>query len=97
MLYGDEWQRALARGLGPYHPARAREAIDDSLIRKWTRGARPIPDWVAAALRTLLLAAVDQAAGTVQRMRDLAERLAGPSPDPMTGRPGIAKRAPDPA
>lgn len=61
-LYGAEWQRALARGLGPLHPEGAREAIDDSLVRKWTRGARPVPDWVApAALRLINSAEADLA------------------------------------
>jgi hypothetical protein len=49
-LFGAEWQRALARTLGPFHPDRPREAIDDRLIRRWTSGERPIPNWAVAAL-----------------------------------------------
>ncbi|SMF27233.1 hypothetical protein SAMN06265365_11088 [Tistlia consotensis] len=54
LLYGSEWQRALARGLGPLHPEGARPSIDDSLVRKWVRRARPVPDWVSGALMQLL-------------------------------------------
>ncbi len=49
MLYGAGWQRALARGLGPLHPKKARESIDDRLVRRWASGERPIPGWVATA------------------------------------------------
>jgi hypothetical protein len=71
-VYGPEWQRALARGLGPLHPEGARDAIDDSLVRKWARGARPIPSWVAAALLTI----IDQAASDYSDRADDLRRIA---------------------
>lgn len=49
-LFGPRWQREMAPALGPLHPDGAREAIDDSLVRKWARGARDIPAWVPRAL-----------------------------------------------
>ena len=48
--YGADWQRPLAKGLGPLHPDGAREAIDDRLVRRWASGERPIPTWVGPAL-----------------------------------------------
>lgn len=52
-LFGPRWQREMARALGPLHPDGARESIDDSLVRKWARGARNIPAWVPRALLTI--------------------------------------------
>ncbi len=60
-LYGDEWQRALSRALGPVHPSGPREAIDDRLVRRWAAGDRPVPDWVGSALRQLLCANAETA------------------------------------
>lgn len=45
-----QWQAWLARFLGSFHPGGAREVIDDSLVRKWARGARPVPIWAASAI-----------------------------------------------
>ena len=74
-IYGPEWQRALARGLGPLHPEGARQAIDDSLVRKWSRGARPIPAWVAGALPVLLDDAAAEYADRAVELRGMAEDL----------------------
>lgn len=46
-----QWQAWLARFLGPIHPGGPRSAIDDSLVRKWSRGARPVPEWAANTIR----------------------------------------------
>lgn len=54
LLYGDEWQRALAKALGPLHPDGARDSIDDRLVRRWAAGDRPVPIWVDEALLKLL-------------------------------------------
>jgi hypothetical protein len=51
MLFGPEWQRAIARMLGPLHPEGGRDAIDDRLVRRWASGERAIPDWVIPALQ----------------------------------------------
>lgn len=50
LLYGDQWQRAIARGLGPLHPDGERESIDDRLVRRWAAGERDVPDWVLPAV-----------------------------------------------
>ncbi|MDE2579127.1 MAG: hypothetical protein KGL46_10000 [Hyphomicrobiales bacterium] len=57
LLAGDNWQRALARMLAPYAPPRLNatgRGVDDSLLRKWKRGERNIPEWVGPALAALL-------------------------------------------
>ena len=54
LLYGDDWQRPLARGLGPLHPDGARDSIDDRLVRRWASGERPVPGWVRGAVVALL-------------------------------------------
>lgn len=44
-LYGPgPWQRRLALALD----------VDDSLLRKWMRGARPMPGWLPDALDKLV-------------------------------------------
>lgn len=53
LLRGPDWQRPLARALGPLHPDGARDAIDDRLVRRWVAGDREIPDWVGPALAIL--------------------------------------------
>lgn len=67
-LYGSQWMRAIAAGLGPLHPDGPRPSIDDRLVRRWAAEERPIPAWVAGALLTLLDARIDP-------MRSLRERL----------------------
>ncbi len=54
LLYGPAWQRALARGLGPFHPDGPLEHLDDRLVRRWAAGQREIPEWVVPALDRLL-------------------------------------------
>lgn len=71
-LFGDEWQRALARALGPMHPMGARDAIDDSLVRKWSRGARPVPDWVAPVIAGMLETEPDRMMARAEECRRLA-------------------------
>lgn len=54
LLYGDDWQRPLARGLGPFHPHGARESIDDRLVRRWVAGERPVAGWVSMVMLDLM-------------------------------------------
>jgi hypothetical protein len=51
LLFGSEWQRPIARMLGPLHPEGARGTIDDRLVRRWASGDRLIPEWVLPALQ----------------------------------------------
>lgn len=75
LLYGDNWQRPLARGLGPLHPAGARESIDDRLVRRWAAGQNPVPSWVGLALVTLLEEEASASAAHAKACRERAERL----------------------
>jgi Family of unknown function (DUF5677) len=54
LLFGPEWQRAIARMLGPFHPDGGRGPIDDRLVRRWAAGERSIPDWVIPALQRVI-------------------------------------------
>jgi hypothetical protein len=54
MLFGVEWQHAVARALGPFHPDGPREAIDGRLVRRWASGERVVPNWVISALAKML-------------------------------------------
>lgn len=75
LLFGPEWQRTLARALGPFHPAGAREAIDDRLVRRWASGDREIPDWVIPALTRMLDARVSTDTTMLNRLRQAEARL----------------------
>lgn len=54
LLIGSEWQRPMARLLGPWHPAGARDSLDPRLVQRWASGERPVPAWVASVLAHLL-------------------------------------------
>ena len=54
LLHGRQWQRAIARSLGAYHPGGQRDSLDDRLVRRWVAGDRPVPAWVWPALADLL-------------------------------------------
>ncbi|CAH2606054.1 conserved protein of unknown function (plasmid) [Rhodovastum atsumiense] len=82
-LHGAEWQRAIARDLGPLHPAGPRPQIDDRLVRRWLAGERPVPAWIGDALPALLERAVrerQQHMASLERLRaNLARATAGGS------------------
>jgi len=75
LLYGENWQRPLSRGLGPLHPRGARESIDDRLVRRWASGQNLVPMWVGGALVTLLEEEAVASAARAQACRVRAERL----------------------
>lgn len=58
-LYGPQWQRALARALGPLHPDGPRESIDDRYVRRLAAGDRPVPGWMWGAIGGLVSAERD--------------------------------------
>jgi hypothetical protein len=53
-LFGPQWQHAIARSLGPFHPEGAREAIDSRLVRRWASGERVVPIWVISEIAKML-------------------------------------------
>ena len=77
LLLGAEWQRPLARVLGPLHPDGPRESLDPRLIQRWAAGERPIPGWVAPTLGRLLADAVEQAQERLTAMQKMAAVLLG--------------------
>ena len=77
LLAGQDWQRPLARLLGPLHPNGARDSIDDRLVRRWASGERPIPSWVAPVLAGLLLERGQEMLEAAKACREMAEALAG--------------------
>lgn len=85
LLYGTDWQRPLARGLGSLHPDGARDTMDDRLIRRWASGERTIPDWVGPALVQVLRRQSDlyvrRALAFQSRAADLETELASLEPD----------------
>ena len=77
LLVGRDWQRALARILAPYHPSGTKtNSLDDSLVRKWKRGDRPIPEWVQPALAKLLKKRVGELEEMAKKAASLSEKLA---------------------
>jgi hypothetical protein len=77
LLLGNEWQRPLAKMLGPYHPDGPRATIDPRLIQRWASGERPVAEWVTAALVTMLLATVPGVEQRAAEMRRVAAKLEG--------------------
>ena len=78
-LFGPNWQRPLARALGPHHPGGAREAIDDRLVRRWAMAQRDTPNWLPAALLAILHAAALEHEAQAEALRQIASDLAGVS------------------
>lgn len=78
--FGKEWQRAMARALGPHHPDGARSSIDDRLVRRWASGERPIPGWVWEALPAVLEAATRVAEVRATELRHIAARIERDAP-----------------
>jgi hypothetical protein len=77
LLVGRDWQRALARMLAPYHPSGTKtNSLDDSLVRKWKRGDRPIPEWVQPVLAKLLKKRVGELEKMAKKAASLSEKLA---------------------
>lgn len=77
LLYGDDWQRPLARGLGPLHPDSARDSIDDRLVRRWASGERPVPGWVRGAVVEILKTEASARERQAASLRAEATSLAG--------------------
>lgn len=75
LLLGPEWQRALARVLGPHHPDGPRESLDPRLVQRWAAQERPVPVWVGPVLGALLSEEAVRADARIVEMRSLAERL----------------------
>lgn len=71
-LHGADWQRALARDLGPYHPRGPLASVSDRLLRRWIAGERSVSGWVDDALPRLLAA---HRAALVARLDAAAEFL----------------------
>jgi hypothetical protein len=76
LLVGENWQCALARLLAPYRPDQSASPLDDSLVRKWKRGARPIPEWVQDALSDLLKKRVPELEEMAREAESLSKQLA---------------------
>lgn len=85
LLYGSDWQRPLARGLGSLHPDGPRETMDDRLVRRWAAGERSIPEWVGPALVQVLRRQSDLYVRRAEAFRtravDLETELASLEPD----------------
>jgi len=75
LLFGPEWQRVIARRLGAFHPDGPREAIDDRLVRRWTSGERPIPDWVISALISIADAGATDLSAMLGRLRSVHDAI----------------------
>jgi hypothetical protein len=74
-IYGPDWQRPIARALGPLHP-RPREALDDRLVRRWISGERPAPRWLTTALIDLLKQTAKLRRAEAAAFDELAAKLA---------------------
>jgi hypothetical protein len=75
LLFGDEWQRPLARLLGPSHPEGPRETIDPRLVQRWVSSTRDIPDWVAPALSIALDERANAITTSARRMTALSREI----------------------
>jgi hypothetical protein len=73
-IYGPDWQRPIARALGPLHP-RPRDALDDRLVRRWISRERPAPRWLTTALISLLRQTAQLRRAEAANYEQLAEQL----------------------
>jgi hypothetical protein len=76
MLFRSEWQHAIAKELGQFHPDGPRDAIDSRLIRRWASGERVVPNWVVSALARILELRVSELDTMRVRVSFAAARLA---------------------
>ena len=74
-IYGPDWQRPIARALGPLHP-RPRDALEDRLVRRWIAGERPAPGWLTTALINLLRQTAQLRRAEAATYDQLAQELA---------------------
>lgn len=74
-LYGPEWQRAVARDLGPLHPRGGRDHLDDRLVRRWISGERLIAAWVSDALPELIQKGVDRRHAEIANLKSLSKQI----------------------
>lgn len=74
-IYGELWQRALARGLEDWRPDGRRSPIDDRAVRRWAAGAKPVPSWVWLALSGLVQAELSSFADRRRELSALKRRL----------------------
>ncbi|MFC4172382.1 hypothetical protein ACFOYU_09955 [Microvirga sp. GCM10011540] len=75
LLLGPEWQRPMARLLGPRHPGGIRESLDPRLIQRWASGERPVAAWVPGVLADLLAARSGQLRAAAKECETLAAAL----------------------
>jgi hypothetical protein len=75
LLFGEFWQRSIARALGPLHPDGARNQVDDRLVRRWVAGQRDIPGWVLTGTATLLDQERRELESSCLRMHRLASEM----------------------
>ena len=88
VLCGPDWQRPMARLLGPHHPDGARDSIDDRLVRRWRSGERAVPEWVRGALLRLLNQAAKERRVEAPELEGLARSLETRKAAPRPDRPG---------
>lgn len=65
-LFGERWQRRLARALPQFDPSGVALPMGSAEVRQIATGDRPVPDWWWSALAVLLaqrMAAEPQVAG----------------------------------
>jgi hypothetical protein len=75
LIAGDNWQTALGRALAPFRADGVSAPLDDSLMRKWKRGDRPVPAWATPAIAQLLMQRAEELEEQAREARELAARL----------------------
>ena len=78
LLLGAEWQRPLARLLGPLHPDGPRDSIDPRLVQRWASADRPIPEWVEPVLLGMLKPRIAELRAQAEEAEALASSLRSP-------------------
>lgn len=73
--FGSDWQRPMARALGPYHPNGPRESIDDRLVRRWASAEREIPEWAIQSLQSILVEQAKDCIAHAEHMKYVAQQI----------------------
>ena len=68
-LYGETWIGEMSIALGPLHPGKPRQRLQETTVRRWALQQYEVPTWVEEALPVLLENHIEKLATILQEIR----------------------------